>query len=238
MAGAVCLALLMMTPAAPIDPDHPGPPEAVLRFRRPSGWWPPLLKPAEQRLVRGPTGERVVRVDKVHPGVLKAVLANPKVARLACVRRQRDPAAWLNEQLQADYDAAATAETAWRMRVSLADKMLDRREAAAIINAVVEEYYRQTVAERPAYVARYKKLLDCTRADNDDWRRRLRVAEARLAKAEANGRADEIEVYRGNLREARRWLRAGEENAQYVKKLLETVESKEKPFVIERRAHS
>jgi hypothetical protein len=74
--------------------------------------------------------------------VLTAAVRKPEVAKLQCVRQQRDPITWLQNRLQVSFPGDAEI-----MKVSLAAE--EPKESALLVNAIVDAYLREVVDVEP-----------------------------------------------------------------------------------------
>jgi hypothetical protein len=107
--------------------------------------------------------------------VLQAALASPAVATLASVRRQKDPVAWLGQQLRTEL----LAPEVLRLSVHGAPAA----EQATLVNAVAAAYVKAAVqgeqGQRRPHLDEQKKLREKYTRLLQDKRRRLReLAEA------------------------------------------------------------
>jgi hypothetical protein len=127
--------------------------------------------------------------------VVKAALKKPGVADLALVKRQKDPVAWLQGSLVADFPRDAEV-----LRISLRSHG-DPGEAAALVNAVTDSYLEEFVQKgQDVELARRQQLRDLADRYEHQLQMKRRTAEE-LARAVGSGN-ESLVLQRHSAREA------------------------------------
>jgi hypothetical protein len=86
--------------------------------------------------------------------VCSAALRDPKVARLPMVLRQKDPVAWLGDQIAVDFPLDTEI-----MRIAMAGD--DTAQVAPLVNAVTEAYFQEVInVEHNQRLEHFSRLKD------------------------------------------------------------------------------
>jgi uncharacterized protein involved in exopolysaccharide biosynthesis len=121
--------------------------------------------------------------------VLNGALRRPGIADLALVKAQKDPVAWLEENLQVSFPLDGEV-----LRVALV--VGKPSEAAALVNAVVDVYVEQFVARDQTATRDRLDILKKLHSDYDDKLRAKRNALRELAEAVGSRHATLLELKR------------------------------------------
>jgi len=149
--------------------------------------------------------------------VLAAALRRPDVAKLAVVRKQSDPEAWLKARLVLWLD-----EKTGSLRVSLADGT--RREQAIVVNAVVEARLHHEATERRESK---EKLIESTRSQNEAIRSLLAAREEVLRSMKSSTPDRQVQLLQEDLARSQERIARWEREATMPPRLHFLVKAKE-----------